>query len=132
MRLAAPANGVGVGMAQKACFSALGKGMRIASLLVVMRRLVAGFGVMALGLVAACGGNVAGGSQDPEGGEPGEPSEEKPNAPATPVDDHSDADTELGSCTLGPNAAQAYDRRCAWIAERQAIVPNRRSVAPSR
>jgi hypothetical protein len=79
--------------------------------------------VLALGLwtlAVACGGNVEGGGsedRDPEGGEPTTPNASMPDPDDTGLgSDNPDADTDLGSCKLGPVETYSSATPCAWVA----------------
>jgi len=69
-------------------------------------------------LAVACGGNVeGGGSKDPGEGEPKAPSPSKSADDPPFGSDNPDADTDLGSCKLGPVESYSSSKPCAWVAE---------------
>jgi hypothetical protein len=80
------------------------------------RAIGSGYLLVAFGLAAACGGNVEGGSKDPQNGGPS-------SDPTKPVSnegqgtDNPGADTDLGACVLGPPENRATDKPCAWVAD---------------
>jgi hypothetical protein len=90
------------------------RGTQIAKLRMVQRTLVAGFGVLAF-IVAACGGNVAGGSREDDGD--AENPASQPDSPSGHGDGHPEADTELGECTLGPYVYETEGAPCAWLTD---------------
>jgi hypothetical protein len=91
-----------------------------------MWRLVMGSGrwLLLLPLGVACGGVVEGGSKDPQDGTPSgaAASSSKSSSSSSSSDsgtDNPDADTDLGSCTLGPLENRATAQQCAWVAEKR-------------
>ena len=87
----------------------------------VMGKLLTAFGIGSLLAIVACGGNVSGGSQDPEDSE--QP-ETQPDPSATPSGKggFGDANTELGPCTLGPVVYETDGAPCAWLADNRCYV----------
>ncbi len=84
-----------------------------------MRRLVHGLGSLLglLPLVVACGGVVE--THDPDEN-PSKSTNGTSGTSGTSNDtasDNPDADTDLGSCTLGPKENYASDVPCAWVAD---------------
>lgn len=81
-----------------------------------MLRSRAGFGLAAVLLAAACGGNVDGGegesTPDPDGASTPPGPSDAPGASDDPK-----ADTELGSCKLGVSAYGEDSSPCAWVAD---------------
>lgn len=82
-----------------------------------MRTLLTVLGIGTLTAAVACGGNVSGGSQDPEKRDA--PDTQRPDPSATPsdTDKFGDADTELGPCTLGPSVYETNGAPCMWLAD---------------
>lgn len=83
-----------------------------------MWRRVLPFGVCLL--VVACGGRAVGsGDEDPEGGD----STPDPTGKGSKDDDigsdNPDADTDLGSCKLGPVEDYSSPAPCAWVADKR-------------
>ena len=68
--------------------------------------------LLTLPLLAACGGNVEGGSRDVKEGAPG-----VPPAGQDQGTDNPDARVDLGDCTLGPAENRAADDPCPWVAD---------------
>lgn len=80
--------------------------------------------LLLLPLGVACGGVVEGGSKDPQDGTPSgaAASSAKSSSSGSSSDsgtDNPDADTDLGSCTLGPLENRATAQQCAWVAEKR-------------
>lgn len=75
----------------------------------------AGWLAVWLGIVA-CGGNVSGGSDGPEGDPDGSDSPSREPDPSSP-DTVDGADTALGDCKLGPRLFDGSDEPCAWVAK---------------
>lgn len=86
-------------------------------LVAVMRTLLTALGLGLLTAVLACGGNVSGGSQDPEDSDTPETQQPDPPAKSSGKDNFGDADTELGPCTLGPLVYETDGAACAWLAD---------------
>ncbi|MES1186785.1 MAG: hypothetical protein ABUL60_23430 [Myxococcales bacterium] len=89
-----------------------------------MLRLVMGSGrwLLLLPLGVACGGVVEGGSKDPQDGTPSgaaAASSSNSSSSSDPGTDNPDADTDLGSCTLGPLENRATAQPCAWVADKR-------------
>jgi len=90
-----------------------------------MWRLVMGSGrwLLLLPLGVACGGVVEGGSKDPQDGTPSGAATSSSKAGSSSSSDsgtdNPDADTDLGSCTLGPLENRASAQQCAWVAEKR-------------
>lgn len=70
-------------------------------------------GLVALGLVAGCGGHVEGGSKEPVEQDPSEAAGQDSATPSGTLD--TTADTALGACELGPLASDNPNEPCAWL-----------------
>jgi hypothetical protein len=84
-----------------------------------MLRCAGKFGFALLLTALSCGGNVEGGAKDPDENTPtttpsGSEASGDTDDTAT---DNPDADTALGSCTLGPKENLASSEPCAWVAD---------------
>jgi hypothetical protein len=84
-----------------------------------MTRLSIGMLAVVLEAAVACGGNVEGGSKAPGDDTPATtPSDNDASGDSDQnAIDNPDADTELGSCKLGPRENLASSEPCAWVAD---------------
>ena len=81
-----------------------------------MRRWALGLGYLSLCLATGCGGNVVGGTRDPEDKTPATSSTGAKSSDPEGTD-NPNADTDLGDCVLGPKETYGDDKPCAWVAD---------------